>query len=79
MSNCFKVELAELGNYVIVMVKRDFFFWLYLPNAALNSTSRTTMKQDIHISFSPKNLGALTWNKRLLSEQLTKLHEYLNK
>lgn len=55
------------------------FLGLCLPNTALNFTFRTTMKQDIHISFVPKRLAALTWNKRLLSKQLTKLHEDLNK
>lgn len=29
MSNCFEVELAELGSYAIVMVKRDFFDCTY--------------------------------------------------
>lgn len=25
VSDCFEAELAELGNYVIIMVKYDFF------------------------------------------------------
>lgn len=76
MSNCFEVELAELGNYVIVVVKCVFL--LYLSNAALNFTFRTTMIQDINVSFGSKRLGDLTLNKRL-SKELTKLHEHINK
>lgn len=75
MSNCFEVELAEWGNYVIVMVKCVFL--LYLPNVALNFTLRITMKRDNNVSFGSKSLGALTLNKRL-SKQLKKLHKHIN-
>lgn len=72
------LKLSWLNWATMWLLWLNVIFLLYLRNTALNLIFRTTMKQDINVSFGSKRLGAFTWNKRL-SKQLTKLHEHINK